>query len=79
MSVFEQRLSFRTLQNAYVGFEVLYVLQWVHGGALARVHEVKLLKNFGGQFTFGEQINSLKYKKLCKLIYFEGWFNANML
>ena len=37
---------------------------------------IKLLKNFC-LFTSGRQINSLQWKKLCKLIYFECTFNVN--
>ena len=45
MSVFEQRLSFRTLYNAGWGLKVLSNRQQVRSGALVGVQWVKPLKN----------------------------------
>ena len=59
MSVFEQRLSFRTLYNAGWGLKVLSNRQRVRSGALVGVQWVKPLKNFGF-FTSGGQKYGLK-------------------
>ena len=63
MFVFEQRLSFRMLENVGWGLKLrnsFMSASWVQG--------VKALKHFG-LFTSRGQINSLKWKKLCKPIY----------
>ena len=51
--------------------------QSLHDRALVGVQGVKALKKLGF-FTSGGQINSLKSRKLSKLIYFENRFDTNL-
>ena len=66
------------LQNAGEGLKLLQALQRIHSGALMEVHGVKLIKNFRF-FTSEGQINSFRWKKPSKKMYFEQNFNIKMV
>ena len=78
MSVFWTNIEFSNVVKCRWGSQGDANSQQIHSGALVGVQGVKPLKDFG-LFTFGGQVNSLKYKKPSKSMYFERKFNATML